>query len=66
MDFCWFAYFFKKDELLEKMKQRKREEDTKVKTDKEEKTKKIKDKQNKESAEAESKLLSNIQKELNK
>ena len=60
MDFCWFAYFFKKDELLEKMKQRKREEDTKVKT------KKIKDKQNKESAEAESKLLSNIQKELNK
>jgi hypothetical protein len=47
---------------------RRREEDKKIKNiiDKDEKTKKIKDKQNKESAEAETKLLSNIQKELNK
>lgn len=64
LGFC-LSFTLWKDELAQFKK--KKEEDRKIKnTDQEEKNKKIKDKQNKESQDAEAKLLSNIQKELNK
>lgn len=53
------------EEVEDKLKRKKEENNIKI-LDKDEKTKKFKDKQNKEAAEAEIKLISNIQKELNR